>query len=727
MAHFFINIYRFFSKPKNLLWVILATITVGAMEQLQDDGPSLVHATHSLPHFVENKCNNPFITSIPNDDNLCYATVLTYCSHLKSGNEITIEHPIFTNLTPSQKVKNIKLPLLITALAIFFILLFAYGRIELALITFTPMFIAWCIILGLMALINIEFNIAVLVISMVILGVGSCFSALLMNKLLCNYKTGAPIRKNRKRLILFLAIPLLLVALSLIFAQYAGTKWLVFFSTLGLLLLIPLSHIIQPKLFYFFITSQTQRGGFPFSFLGFLNTLYAFGLFTLICFVVQLVILFTFFIPMKKEKRKAMINAIASFSTRTFLQVMVTTKMVNLNPENEDFKKPAVIIANHQSFIDILLLLGLHPKLIMVTNSWVWNSPFFGKIVRFLEFYHTANGYEHIAEQLEHKIKQGYSVIVFPEGTRSPDNKIKRFHKGAFYLADLLKLDILPILVYGNGLVSSKTQPFYIKKGYLLSKILPRISHGDNKFGTTYQERAKKVAAYFKKEYDTLYEEYNRVRNPYFKQALMMNYIFKGPVVEWYMRFKLNLENYYDHYDQLVPRKGHIVDLGCGYGAMSYMLMMLSDKRTVLGIDYDEKKITLANNSYAKNERIEFLTADLRMYDIPKADAFIISDVLHYIDTKAQTRVITHCIQNLNPGGVLLIRDGDKSLKERHKNTELTEKWSTKIMKFNKTDGDLHFLSKGEMLNIVHQFNMTLESVESDQLTSNTLYIIKHK
>jgi len=41
-------------------------------------------------------------------------------------------------------------------------------------------------------------------------------------------------------------------------------------------------------------------------------------------------------------------------------------------------------------------------------------------------------------------VKDGYSIVVFPEGTRSPDGTIKRFHKGAFYLAEQLNIDIVP-------------------------------------------------------------------------------------------------------------------------------------------------------------------------------------------------------------------------------------------------------------------------------------------
>ncbi|WP_276656523.1 hypothetical protein [Alistipes sp.] len=42
------------------------------------------------------------------------------------------------------------------------------------------------------------------------------------------------------------------------------------------------------------------------------------------------------------------------------------------------------MIANHQSFIDILVLLSICPKAVMVTNGWVWRSPVFGRIVRYL-------------------------------------------------------------------------------------------------------------------------------------------------------------------------------------------------------------------------------------------------------------------------------------------------------------------------------------------------------
>ena len=193
------------------------------------------------------------------------------------------------------------------------------------------------------------------------------------------------------------------------------------------------------------------------------------------------------------------------------------------------------------------------------------------------------------------------------------------------------------------------------------------------------------------------------------------------------MRIKLRLEKYYDQYDRLLPREGYIVDLGCGYGAMSHMLAMLSSRRRITAVDYDAEKIALADNCFAKSSHIEFVSADIRSYDIPVADGYVISDVLHYIDRESQQIIIESCIEKLNSGGVLIIRDGDTSLGESHRNTETTEKWSTKYMKFNKTDGPLCFLSRSMIFKIAEDNNMDIEIVESGKNTSNTLFLITHK
>ena len=56
---------------------------------------------------------------------------------------------------------------------------------------------------------------------------------------------------------------------------------------------------------------------------------------------------------------------------------------------------------------------------------------------------------------------RGYSVCIFPEGTRSTNREILRFHKGAFTIARELGADILPVFLRGTGNISPKGDPIF--------------------------------------------------------------------------------------------------------------------------------------------------------------------------------------------------------------------------------------------------------------------------
>ena len=83
------------------------------------------------------------------------------------------------------------------------------------------------------------------------------------------------------------------------------------------------------------------------------------------------------------------------------------------------------------------------------------------------------------------------------------------------------------------------------------------------------------MGRYFREEFDKLKEE---IEQPaYFREKLIYNYLYKGPVLEWYMRIKTRLEKNYQTFHELVPQQGKILDIGCGYGFMSYMLAFTSE------------------------------------------------------------------------------------------------------------------------------------------------------
>lgn len=123
--------------------------------------------------------------------------------------------------------------------------------------------------------------------------------------------------------------------------------------------------------------------------------------------------------------------------------------------EKADEKTSYIIIANHQSMLDILYLNSLRYK-------YKWISKIENSRVPLLGWYLKMAGYivinrgndESKAEMFEKSLRcleRGVSIMIFPEGTRSPDSQIALFKLGAFQLALMANVPILPIVLDGTG------------------------------------------------------------------------------------------------------------------------------------------------------------------------------------------------------------------------------------------------------------------------------------
>ena len=128
------------------------------------------------------------------------------------------------------------------------------------------------------------------------------------------------------------------------------------------------------------------------------------------------------------------------------------------------FDRPKVVICNHQSHLDLFCQLIFTPNIIFLTNDWVWNNPSYGLLIRHAEYYPVREGLEELLPKLRSLVERGYSIAVYPEGTRSKDCRIGRFHQGAFWLAEQLGVDILPMCLYGPGKILKK-KTYTLQKG----------------------------------------------------------------------------------------------------------------------------------------------------------------------------------------------------------------------------------------------------------------------
>jgi len=609
---------------------------------------------------------------------------------------------------------------LMTSLLVFFVLLIMYGRIELTLVSFIPMLITWIWILGIMAMAGIQFNIINIIVSALIFGLGDDYSLFIMNGLLQEYKTGKKNLSSFKSSIFLSAITTIAGLGVLIFAEHPALRSIALISIIGIVCVVIMSQILIPFFFNILIRNRVKKNRFPWTAWGFIKSSFAFSYF--IGWSVTLTIVaWIFSLFSIKERGKLIFHTIIAKVCHRLMYIMINVKKKIINPQQEKFREPAIIIANHQSSLDILPLIMLHPKLIMFTNNRIWNSPLFGKVIRMADYF-PAEQIETDISQVENRIKNGYSIIIFPEGTRSEDGIVKRFHKGAFYLAEKLNVDILPIMIHGTDYTLTK-QDQLLKDGQVTVKFLPRIKPADTSFGNGYAERAKLVGRYFRQEFAALKKE---IEQPaYFRQKLVYNYLYKGPVLEWYMRTKTRLEKNYQVFHELVPAKAKILDMGCGYGFMPYMLSFAAPERVITGVDYDEEKIETADHCFSKTANVNFIHADALNFNFEKYDAIILADMLHYLQPGEQIQLIDKCIASLNDGGTVIIRDGDKDI-AGHKSTRLTELFSTKIFNFNKTSGTgLSFLSGNTIREIAAQHRMSCREIANSKITSNTIFILK--
>ena len=565
------------------------------------------------------------------------------------------------------------------------LLLFTFGRIEIGLTTAMPMFVSWFITLGFMGITGIRFNIFNIIVSSFIFGLGVDYSILMMRGLLFEYRYGTKEISSYKTSILLSSATTLFGVGSLFFALHPALNSIALVSVFGIIAVVLVSFIFQPLFIRWFLLTRMRKQGYPVTLRIFIKTFITWGNIVLIA-ILQVIFGSLIFLlyPGSRRKKEYIFHWLFCQFCKAYIFVTFPTNRKLYNPGGENFSKPAVIISNHQSLIETPAFLRLYPKIIILTNEWVWNSPLFGPVARLASFFNAERGIDRILDKLKEKVSEGYSILIFPEGHRHIDNHVHRFHKGAFYLAEKLQIDILPIVVFGSGEFLGRGE-FWGRPSGLRMKILDRVGIEDTSMGIGYTQRSKSFHRFYVYEYEKFRGQEGT--GYYYRKKLILNYVFKGPVLELYARVKLRFEQYYKVYNELIPKEGTILDLGCGYGFLSHMLSLNSPSRRIIGVDHDEEKVRVARNGFLKSKNLDYICEDITSYSFGNQDAIILNDTLKYIPQEQQTELLIRCIERLNPGGMILIKDSYSEVRGFRGKRRLIESVLDIIESFMKTSG----------------------------------------
>ncbi|MCM8796394.1 MAG: 1-acyl-sn-glycerol-3-phosphate acyltransferase [Candidatus Omnitrophica bacterium] len=198
---------------------------------------------------------------------------------------------------------------------------------------------------------------------------------------------------------------------------------------------------------------------------------------TLIAFLIVF-FLGVFFSPFFDSKRK-LAHAQGFWWSDVIIGVNPFWKFYIQGLEHIDPKKTYVIVANHQSLADIVLLYKTHMQFKWVAKGSLFKIPVFGWCMSWMRHIKLVRGQygsiRDVYRQAAYWLREGISVFFFPEGTRSHSAQMNDFKNGAFKLAIKEKKPILPIRIEGSWDIIPRGSWIFKTRAFCRVTVLPAI------------------------------------------------------------------------------------------------------------------------------------------------------------------------------------------------------------------------------------------------------------
>lgn len=191
--------------------------------------------------------------------------------------------------------------------------------------------------------------------------------------------------------------------------------------------------------------------------------------------------LFIWLVTLPFDKRKIILHQYTCFWGALYTWTTPSWKMHVIDRNKFKRDRLYVVISNHQSQLDILVAFNLFRHFKWVSKAEIFRVPFVGWNMYLNRYVRLVRGDKESIEQMmkvsEERLREGSSVFLFPEGTRSEDGNVKKFKPGAFILAHKLKIPILPIAISGTKKALPKHSMNYHGTHNLYMKVLDEIPY----------------------------------------------------------------------------------------------------------------------------------------------------------------------------------------------------------------------------------------------------------
>ena len=470
------------------------------------------------------------------------------------------------------------------SLIVFFFLWFSLGHVELAVLSFLPMALSWLWILGIMALLGIQFNIVNIILATFIFGQGDDYTIFMTEGASYEYAYRRKMLSSYKSSIVISALIMFIGIGSLIFARHPALHSLAEVTIVGMFSVVLMAYIFPPLIFRFLVRSSSGYRRRPLTFRS-LFAMFVCGSFFFAELVSVYVLGFVLFglLPFK-ESRRRLFRRYVQFLYRFDFKYIHWVDFDIRNPFGEHFDTPALVTCNHQSMLDSALFMALTTKTVLVANSHASGNYVVKQIFKWMGYYTLSADNDENLRAMRGFIGQGYSIVVFPEGERNAESSILRFHKGACYLASELGLDIVPVVIHGVNTVLPRNS-YQVFDGLITISIEKRRRYADD-----YRVATKTLHHFYVERYEEIRRE---VEKPdYFLRLVLDRYKYKGYDVVKTVKKSLRQYSAVPQFSSDLKQPGETVvfnDKGYGELALLYALSHRNEQ-VVLRIDDDDHR-----------------------------------------------------------------------------------------------------------------------------------------
>jgi len=609
-----------------------------------------------------------------------------------------------------------------TGILVIVILFLALGSFELVLATLLPVALGLVWTFGAMGWLGLPIDMMNGMFVVFIIGIGEDYSVFLVTSKLDHWR-GRPLRMAATSAsVMISALTTLFGFAVLVFAQHPVLFSMGTTVLLGMTGTLVATLILTPLCMDLLLFKDPPRGAPRWWHV--LGACWA-G----VQLVVAQVFLYGLLRPALKLARPRTADDILRRATRWTARTMVTKfpygRIKFHQIDADTFHRPAIVVSNHQSALDVVLMVALPADIRMTVKKRVWDTPILGIGCKLLgHVLVEPNNPRATLRRCRESLAQGASIHFFPEGTRSHDGWMLPFHRGAFELAIELRQDILPVVI-ADAWTCLPRDGFWLEPHHMSLRALPRVTPDNFDYSQGSRALLRHCEAVIG---EALQREVDTLSTPrVLRRKVERLYRYQGKFVEQFVHWKMKIDPVFARLHDAVPRQGVVLDLGCGYGMASHWLTFGTPDRQVLGVDYDEDKIRVARRTAPDHPRLRFEQANLLEWNFPACDAILLLDVLHYWTPDKQQHLLDKARAALRPGGRLVLRDAARAAGKAHDRVVWWERLATRIG-HNRTREGLHFLSLEELETMLRKAGFAYWTVQRDAgRDSNVLMVAEVK